>query len=555
MLQVGSVSRKTSLQLEEASSASEKARVTMLDRSHFHRGTLRIRSSGTYRLAEDITFSPNHPGRSWSRIPPDTAEYPQQGGYFLGFFAAVAIEANNVELDCQGHEIKMAPAFHKRQRFYSNIELGSSPFPLGQGPPQFASTHSTTMAPVVANHTVIKNCRLGLSSHHSIHGNDNRYVTIDNVQMYDFEVAGVSLNGASHVDMRHLKIGPSLRKTFRATLSQAIYLDHVANTLMEANSAVALAKRMTPVVLRRRGKSAHALFRQLRKDLVQYMADGTGSLKDVVGDGNELPDGSAVYGLLLHRSGIAVNELGFCADDADMGAERVSNISLQDINISGLSIKVNQVARLFVHDKVVMGPAGDVFQPTRLWTGSCFKYRGNSLSDAQIAIGKTCRALEQILSAAEHKFYCGGTNIPFTVLDWAAGKWTCGSTIYWVRAISRKTHWSRLDCKADAMSHYNKGAFGMRLGFQEDVTVKDVLVEDIENRGTPNALAWCGTVGEPYEGVDTRAVSLAHMKDVNELHVKSHRLHSSNSSRVFPITGFLQVSTETMRADDVKARD
>jgi len=371
------------------------------------------------------------------------------------------------------------------------------------------------------------------------------------VQMYDFEVAGVALNGANDVDMRHLQVGPSLKRTFGAPLGHALFLDHLANTLMEANPVIAVAKRLSPVRLRKTCRSAHQIFRKLRHDLREYAASGTGPIKDLAGDGTLLPDGSAVYGILLHRSGVAINRLGFCADDSDVAEKRVSGVNLQDINITGLSIHVDQASRLFVHNKLVMGPAGDVFQPVRSWAGSCYRYVGDSFLDAQIAFGQVCAALAQTLTAEELAFYCGGTNIPWTVREWASGRWSCGSSIYWARSMSRGTDWLKLRCDTDAASHHNKGPIGLRLGFQEDVTVKDVLIDDIENLGTPNALPWCGVLGEAYQGVDTRAVSLAHMKDIHEFHVKSSRLHSTNSTRVFPITGFVQQVVETMRGDDV----
>jgi len=528
--------------------------VTHLSSSDFSGGTLRLRNSGHYELTEDVEFEPNAPGMSWSHIPPDSTAYPQKAGYFLGFFAAITIEADGVTLDCNGHEIKMSKKFHKLQRFFSLIELGSSPFPLGQGPPQFASDLTTSEPPVFANNVVIKNCKLGLSSHHSIHGNNNNHVTIKHVQMYDFEVAGVALNGANDVDMKHLQIGPSLKQTFGAPLSHAFFLDHMANTLMEGNSATALVKRLLPVQVRKKWRSAQRLFGILRKDLRRYAEHGTGPIRDLVGDGKALPDGSAIYGIVLHRSGVAINRLGFCADESSSIADkRVSGVSLKHINITGLSIKVDQVSRLFVHDKLVMGPGGDVFQPARAWTGRCFRYVGSSFMDAQIAMGAVCEQLARTLSAAELVFYCGGTNVPLTVRSWASGRWSCGSSIYWALAMSRGTDWLKLKCDTDAMSHHNKGPIGLRLGFQADVTVKDVLVDDISNNGTLNALPWCGVRGEDYQGMDTRAVSLAHMKDVHRFDVRSSRLHSTNSSRIFPITGFVQQGVQVMRGDDAAA--
>jgi len=144
-------------------------------------GTVRIRSPGTYHIKENIEFNPTGSHLSWSGIPEDSNTYPQNGGYILGFFAALTVEADNVEIDCGGNSIAMSQNFHRKQRFFSIIELGSAPFIAGQGPPQFANGIVTSAPLVSARNVSIRNCVLGLSSHHGMHGNDNDGVTIDNL--------------------------------------------------------------------------------------------------------------------------------------------------------------------------------------------------------------------------------------------------------------------------------------------------------------------------------------------------------------------------------------
>ena len=102
----------------------------------------------------------------------------------LGFFAAIIIECSNVILDLNGHEIKMSPAFYLRQRFYSHIELGSAPFVPRVGPHDYINFIS-------AQNVQIKNGTLGLTSHHGIHGNLAKNITIENLHIKDFEVGGL----------------------------------------------------------------------------------------------------------------------------------------------------------------------------------------------------------------------------------------------------------------------------------------------------------------------------------------------------------------------------
>mmetsp|Transcript_90298 Transcript_90298/g.264157 ORF Transcript_90298/g.264157 Transcript_90298/m.264157 type:complete len:599 (+) Transcript_90298:79-1875(+) len=538
---------------------SPLGRFRFLTSASFSQGTYRITHAGTYTLTEDITFDPHYPGSSWSQMPPDSSSYPLLEGYYLGFFAAVTVEATNVVIDCQGHEIKMSRSFHKKQRFFSIFELASSPFPKDQGPPQFSSNVTFTGSPVSAHNVTIRNCRIGLSSHHSIHGNDNTGVTLRNLQMYDFEVAGVALNGASHVEMDSLNIGPSLPRTFKAALSQALFLDHMANTLMRQDFIMSAGQTRCWVKLRGHSRSVYSIFRQLRSDLHSYFSGrglpslprGALRLARLFGAGRDLPDGSAIYGLMLHRSGVAINQLGFCPDDATNASKRVKHIRLNGIQIHDLAVKVEQVTNLNIHGERVMGPAGDVFQITKGWNpSSCYEYVGNSFLDAQLAMGAYKSFMQRRgTSSSRIQFFFGGSHIPQEVLDWAAGTWSCSTSETWAKQIvARSSSVGELTCTGDAMNHFNKGAIGMRLGFQEDVHVEGVVIENVENQGVPDAAAHCNITGEAYMGVDVRGVSLARMMDLHKFDVEQLGTFSStNSSRVFPVTGFLE-----MRADDVK---
>ena len=57
--------------------------------------------------------------------------------YKFGFFAAITIESDNVEIDLNGHLIQQSDIHHVQQRFFSTIELNASPFIKPQGPADF----------------------------------------------------------------------------------------------------------------------------------------------------------------------------------------------------------------------------------------------------------------------------------------------------------------------------------------------------------------------------------------------------------------------------------
>lgn len=91
-----------------------------LTQALFRDGTLRLRSSGCYYLAEDIEFGPNEGCCDyWPRLDngltyidsdgQTTPLYPM-GPYSLGFFAAITIEADDIVLDLNGKTVAAAAA-------------------------------------------------------------------------------------------------------------------------------------------------------------------------------------------------------------------------------------------------------------------------------------------------------------------------------------------------------------------------------------------------------------------------------------------------------------
>mmetsp|Transcript_49224 Transcript_49224/g.140879 ORF Transcript_49224/g.140879 Transcript_49224/m.140879 type:complete len:576 (+) Transcript_49224:28-1755(+) len=517
---------------------------TLLGNADFAGGTYRARTTGRYMLQEDITFNPNGSHLSWSGFPEDSVQYPQRAGYFLGFFAAMTIEADDIEVDCNGYSFQMSASFHKRQRFFAHIELGSMPFITGVGPPQFTNPLNTPAGVLVpANNVTIRNCIFGLSSHHSIHGNENMGVTLENLRMFDFEVAGVALNGATKVRMKGLDIGPSLTTTFGAQLAHAVILDHLINTLMMQHPLLKGYAESTTIKLRNVSTTVATVLGILLEDLQLFIQDGTGPLESIFGQGTALPDGSAVYGIVLHRTGPAIEDFGFCPDECT-AAHRVKDVVLKDILIHDLLVNVDQVTALAVDGKIIKGPAGDIVRVTETWDPSdCFKYVGNSLSDAQIALGVLRRAVSipySPISKDVVKFYFGSSHTPTNIAAWASGEWSCEETADWVQDLlsHNPKRMNKFICDGDAMRHINKGAVGLRLGFQEDVVVDNVTISNLGNTGTKNALPWCKLPGD-YQGVDVRPVALARIYNMSKLEVRQDgTFMSTNRSRVFPVIGF-----------------
>ena len=202
--------------------------ITKLDEHYLYQidfidGTYRIKKPGTYIIMEDIEFnfnpsppryySPNsvHENYYWPNQDDDDI-YPGAGGsrdaFFLGFFAGITIECDNVIIDLNGRELRMSRPFYYQQPFFSIIELASQPFLPQQGPGMFGAE------PHFATNVVIKNGIIGLSSHHGIHGNNNGGITIHDVKVKNFQTHGIQLNGFEQLNMKNVDIGPSSQRVY-----------------------------------------------------------------------------------------------------------------------------------------------------------------------------------------------------------------------------------------------------------------------------------------------------------------------------------------------------
>eukprot|EP01084_Bolivina_argentea_P014966 27983_1 len=165
-------------------------------------GTYRIQSSGYYIISEDLQFNFNAPNPEdlldelWSpnnydtdnifwypsKLQSETSDSYSNTLYSLGFFAGITIECDNVIIDLNGHNIEMDYTFYLQQRFFSLIELGNRQFISGYNP-IYNDDNNDEIYP---SNIEIKNGLLGLTSHHSIHGNNINALIISDTNMHNF---------------------------------------------------------------------------------------------------------------------------------------------------------------------------------------------------------------------------------------------------------------------------------------------------------------------------------------------------------------------------------
>lgn len=495
----------------------------------FYTGTLRITKPGYYHLMEDVVFHPNE-GNDFFPTHEQIASglYPmgRGGAYHLGFFAAVTVECDGVMLNLNGHTIEQSKMHNLQQRFFSIIELANAPFIPSQGPHSFGDSFSP------AKNVLIFNGKLGLSSHHGIHGNLNEGVVLSNLEIKNFEVAGIALNGATTGVISNVSIlGTQLKIPVNSMFSQSVFikrhLEQIKSRLQSSDVLNMPSCGHTKANLPNKTK-VQTTFTQssdLHENITLNVGDLQLTLDDILSEisrdinevresvlknepiknyfNNEtgLYDGN-MYGLVLHVAGVVVHDFLTERTSESVGNEA---ILLHEITIK--NIKSNPVEILAVETaegKLQTGPFGDVFNvmfASRMNRGRC-EYVGNSLANAQLFLEK----YEQYGISSDL------SKIESCVLMWAEGNLNLSSIL--------SDEGLRLIPNHDSMGHVMKGNIGMFISGGVNHTITDVCIDGVKTQGRFRSnleLVGNADIKSPahYGGASSNGVLITASKNLN----------------------------------------
>ena len=465
--------------------------VHKLRQRDFKEGTFRIKKSGYYELAEDIVFNPRE---NYKFLPDPENPLYQDRAYSLGFFAAITVEADNVVINLAGHTLSASNLFSLCQRFFALIELADRPFIPTQGPGNFGEAIKS------ANGVVIKDGTLGRSSHHSIHGNANTNICVENVKMVDFEVAGLAINGVDNLYVHKVTIGPNFKQVpVLGNFSAALFLPQFYDSAEKQSG-----KKIDRYYLEKLQGRVDRLINKYRQT-----GEVTDSLFKNVGG---LADGNN-YGLLVHVPGVAVNDYV----EEDFGGKLNKNIHLKSVTIDNIAINVNEIVGISDQhgNGALTDPSGSVFHITENNKGNSIK---DDLKDAQIYLANFCN---------KHKIMIGKQNITQAVIDWYYGNHSLNDLL--------KSGY-KLKCNGDSMFHVNKGCHGIRLDACEAVKITDVHIKRLTNVGKMGDEHSCGNylIGHDkqerpgYGGCATNGLHLSFCKDVKITPLTIEDLESQN---------------------------
>lgn len=402
----------------------------------FTDGTLRITKPGNYILRENIVFNPSHQFPT----PDQYDKYPigKEGPYHLGFFAAIAVESDDVIIDLNGYTIKQSKRHNLLQRFFSIIELANSPFIPKQGPHSFIDSYKATHKCLVTNGT------LDNSSHHGVHGNKNSGIVLHKLKITEFEVAAVALNGASESIISDCSmIGKRRGIPVLSSFSQGIFTERALSNLKATDNTV--YKELDADLQKAYGEI------MTNKKQTTYFENKSGQY-----DGN-------MYGIVLHVAGVVIQDFlkerpaNATNNDILIHNVTINNIETLPVEIVALGLPPKEEKNPSAYGgKQMVGAFGDVLDIEKIMDEER-KYKGNSLSNAQLYL-------------AENHSTHGTVNIKPSVVEWSKSN----------KPLSNSHLLLPL---GDSMGHIMKGNIGVFISGGKNITLDGVSIDNVRTNG------------------------------------------------------------------------
>jgi hypothetical protein len=485
-------------------------------------GTYLIDKPGYYVLKEDIVFNPNP---NYDYRPRDDQVKYKLPGFVLGFFAVIAIYAYGVYLDLNGFTIKASKEFTLQQRFFSIIELANAPFVWSQGPANF----STATSFVPATNTIVRNGKLGLSSHHGIHGGMCSNILLEKLTIENFEFVGVALNGC-HSILAHKVIIKNNRQDIP-----------VLATYSAARFAVQFAKR---VAVMSSVSSIQKVELSRRIGILQTEMDST--FKEIIATGkttsklfqNEsgLADGN-IYGFLVKNRGLAVDELV----TPDPSVIKTKNVFLRKVHLENLVCRVDEILGLSQKGGlgIQVDTAGAVLQIDKIKDENGV-YKGTSLSDVQLYLAELTAGLG---------IQIGKLNITADVVEWSKS----GQSI---STLLEKGYFFKTG--SDSMGHLGKSSFGYRFDAIDNLILDKCSYYKIKNVACmgcdlPNCkMDDVSKRNGHYPGASATGLNLAYCSDVLIRNFQGRKVFSKDGDAIGIRAMF---GTEGVKLDEVELRD
>lgn len=497
-----------------------------LSQKDFDNGTYLLDKPGYYRLKEDIVFSPN---AKYDYFPRKEQTQYNTLGFSLGFFTALAIYADGVYLDLNGFSISASKEFALQQRFFSIIELANTPFIKSQGPGNFSNGDDFKSA----SNVIIANGRLGLSSHHGIHGNLVNNILIEDLTIENFEFVGVAINGVDGLCLFNVDIKNNRKDVpVLATYSAARFARLFAKRMLDD-------KRLNNSQKVELGNRLKALELEMNTTFNEIMTMGKTKSK-LFRNESGLPDGN-MYGVLVKDKGFAVNELV----TPSPSVVKSQNVFLRKVKVENMESRPDEVIALSQKDKTgaQTDVAGAVLQIEKIKDNNDV-YIGTVLSELQLYLASLAISLN---------IQIGKNNITQDVIDWAKNKTS-------ISQVLQKGYVYK--CNGDSMHHAGKGLVMYRFDAVNNLVISKCKYIHDKNKGclgsviagpyekSHDASKRKGYLGDDIYGISFSYVSNALVKKFVGEDLKSK---DGNATGINCIFGCENIKIDEVTLADIKA--
>lgn len=489
--------------------------ITLIRSDDFKKGTYRIINPGIYRFTEDIVIEPNSKDTCFPTFS-QNKEYPSRPGpYILGFFAGITVETDGVIIDLNGFTISQSIRFYLLQRFFSLIELANSPFISKQGP---SNSGNFGLDYKAAKNVLIKNGKLGLSSHHGIHGNSPENIYISNITITNFEVGGIALNGSKNVvidnNIIQDSMGAKLKVPVNGRFSAIVYLWRTLNLLIKkgyGDYTFNIGKEILTIdwLYNYWNNNITKLTNIVVDNKLYTLPKFPEPLNNFFSNPGGFQDCSAVYGILLHKRGVAINDFGCCNSNIADGTTSDNSI-IKNTIINNLIFKPREVVGLLDNNRKMMV---DFSNSLVMLTDDYWQY-DNDYINKRFNDNRPFKSsdgnYDMILATQACVYECAIKNN----IKWAKGVGNISNSLLeWIH--NGNIPYNRITSidsfrNSDIMGHVMKGAIAIRLDFINNVHIEKVNISNISNYGL---LGISNNILTPYiDGKIDKGTHLGHIK-------------------------------------------
>ena len=421
-----------------------------LYQTDFDQGTYCIEKPGCYTLKENIIFDPDQ------EFPP-TKYMKKNPQYWLGWFAAITICTSNVVLDLNGFEIKQSKNFYIRQRFFMTVEIANSPFIPGEGPVSYGGLSTNNF--ISGNNIMIRNGTFGLTSHTGIHGNDNDYIILENLNFIDFEFSAIAMNNADHLIITECDIGPNYDKVYlNGNYSVANLINKVLNRLLTE-----LHEKITSDEIKKINELNTNLDKLTEETTNLYLVGKYNKINKLFRNKYGHADCGIVNGIQLTTKGQSTGEFTCCPAKTFNNTNPLSHdIYLNKVKIHDLKLFCQEVCYIKHNESKCVGAFGELIRILDLYDfDNDEMLEMDILNQTEIYLGfliKKYPKLKKILRVT--------TNIPPKLIR------SCMTGVSNTEFFNNNTYYFG----ADMMGHVVKGLMGLRLDGCYKVNINNVHI-------------------------------------------------------------------------------